>query len=149
MDEQINTLIEKDKIIDRLNNLFIKTDNRDWPGVKNCFNEKVHFDMTSMGAEKAEILKPEQITQGWEEGLKSLEAIHHQIGNYLVEFDDDGATAFCYGIASHYKKTASGNNSRTFVGNYNFHLVKREMDWKIDSFKFNLKYIDGNINLED
>jgi hypothetical protein len=28
------------------------------------------------------------------------------------------------------------------------HLVRSQKDWKIDRFKFNLKFIDGNPNLE-
>jgi len=39
-------------------------------------------------------------------------------------------------------------NIRTLTGDYNFHFVKTEMGWKIDKFKFNLKYIDGNKDLE-
>jgi hypothetical protein len=56
--------------------------------------------------------------------------------------------AFCYGTASHFKKTTSGNYTRSFVGSYNFHFAKTGAGWKIDSFKFNLKYVDGNLNLE-
>lgn len=39
-------------------------------------------------------------------------------------------------------------NTRTFVGSYNFHLTKAGGSWRIDRFKFNLKFIDGNLNLE-
>ena len=147
MEESLRFLFEKDKIINTINSLFIFTDNRDWKAVEDCFGEKVHFDMTSLGAEKVEILKPEQITQMWEEGLGSLDAIHHQAGNHKVEIRENKAIAFCYGIASHYKKTKSGKNTRTFVGSYNFGLQKNNNNWKIDSFKFNLKYVDGNLDL--
>jgi len=147
MTNSIDYLFEKDKIIETINTLFICTDNRDWKAVENCFAENVHFDMTSMGAEKVETLAPKQITKMWEEGLSSLEAIHHQAGNHKVEIKDNKAIAFCYGIASHYKKNDSDKNTRTFIGSYNFHLSKIDKDWKIDSFKFNLKYIDGNMNL--
>ena len=139
MSKSIEYLLEKDKIIEVLNSLFIYTDNSDWQSVENCFADKVHFDMTSMGAEKVEVLEPKQITQMWDEGLNSLEAIHHQAGNHKIEIRENRAIAFCYGIASHYKKTESGKNSRTFVGSYNFHLQKDKDIWKIDSFKFNLK----------
>ena len=39
-------------------------------------------------------------------------------------------------------------NTRTFVGSYDFHLIKNDERWQIDKFKFNLKYIDGNLKLE-
>ena len=147
MPNSIEYLIEKDQIIETINNLFICTDNRDWPSVENCFADKVHFDMTSMGAENVEVLEPKQITKMWQEGLASLDAVHHQASNYKVEIKENNAITFCYGIASHFKKTDSDDNTRTFFGSYNFHLSKFNNDWKIDSFRFNLKYIDGNINL--
>lgn len=149
MADLINNLIEKDKIVETITGLFVHTDNRDWKKVEDCFAEKVDFDMTSMGAEKVEVLEPKQITKMWNEGLSSLDAIHHQSGNYKVEINNNEAVAFCYGIASHFKKTISGKNTRTFVGSYNFHLSKKNNEWRIDSFKFNLKYVDGNINLEN
>ncbi len=141
-------LLEKDKIAEVINNLFIFTDNRDWKNVEKCFAEKVHFDMTSMGAENTAIQTPRQITDMWDDGLKNLEAVHHQTGNLKIDVSDEKAVAFCYGTASHFKKTTSGKNTRTFVGSYNFHLTKDNDDWRIDSFKFNLKYVDGNLNLE-
>lgn len=147
MTNSLEYLLEKDKIIETINTLFICTDNRDWEVVENCFADKIHFDMTSVGAEKVEVLEPKQITKMWEEGLGSLDAIHHQAGNYKVEIRDNKAITFCYGIASHFKKNNSEKNTRTFVGSYNFHLSKIDKDWKIDSFKFNMKYVDGNINL--
>jgi hypothetical protein len=145
----IDHLLEKDRIKEVINNLFIFTDNRDWESVEKCFAEKVHFDMTSMGAGSAVELEPRQITDMLDHGLKSIEAIHHQTGNFKIDVSGEKAVAFCYGIASHFRKTNSENNTRTFVGSYNFHLVKDIDDWKIDSLKFNPKYIDGNVNLEE
>jgi hypothetical protein len=85
----------------------------------------------------------------WGNCLKNLEAVHHQTGNLKIDVIDEKALAFCYGTASHFKKMKSGNNTRTFVGSYDFHLTRTNEEWRIDSFKFNLKYIDGNLNLEN
>jgi len=43
-----NYIIEKDKVIETITNLFIYTDNKDWNKVKDCLTEKVHFDMSSL-----------------------------------------------------------------------------------------------------
>jgi hypothetical protein len=91
---------------------------------------------------------PEDIVAAWETGLKPLKAIHHQAGNYLVEVNGTNAEAFCYGIASHYLPNKSNKNTRTFVGSYEFELQKDSGRWRIAKFKFNLKYIDGNPDLE-
>jgi hypothetical protein len=34
------------------------------------------------------------------------------------------------------------------VGSYDLHLVKDDGGWKIDEFKFNLKFMEGNRDLE-
>jgi 3-phenylpropionate/cinnamic acid dioxygenase small subunit len=147
MDEAINTLLEKDRIIDRINALFINTDNRDWRGVRGCFADQVLFDMTSMAGGEPATLTPQQITDAWEQGLKDLKALHHQAGNYQVKINNDEADASCYGIALHYLPNPSNNNTRVFVGSYDFHLVRVNSGWRIDRFKFNLKFIEGNLEL--
>jgi len=92
-------------------------------------------------------LSSQQIVDAWDQGLKPLQAFHHQAGNYMVTVKGLEAEAFCYGIASHYLPNPSNRNTRIFVGSYNFHLTKRGQGWLIDKFKYNLKYIDGNKDL--
>lgn len=70
------------------------------------------------------------------------------MGNYLASISDAEADAFCYGIASHYLPNDTGDNTRTFVGSYDFGLTRAGDQWKIGRFRFNLKYIDGNMDLD-
>jgi hypothetical protein len=65
-----------------------------------------------------------------------------------VDVQGEQASAFCYGIASHFRRNRSGRNTRIFVGSYDFHLLRIEDRWLIDSFRFNLKYVEGNAELE-
>jgi len=58
------------------------------------------------------------------------------------------ADRFCYGIAYHYLPNPTDRNTRVFVGSYDLHLVIGDGGWKSDKFKFNLKFIDGNKDLE-
>ena len=141
-------LLEKEKAKEVVNQLFINTDSRDWDKVSQLFAAEVLFDITSMVGGKPVILTPQQIVSSWEKGLKPLKAIHHQAGNYIVNVNQNEANVFCYGIASHYLPNKTNQNTRTFVGSYEFRLVKNAENWQIDKFKFNLKYIDGNPNLE-
>ncbi len=144
----MNTLIEKDRVIDIVNRLFINTDNRDWAAVKALFAPRVHFDMTSFAGGQPASLKPQEIVDGWDKGLKALKAIHHQAGNFSVNVEESEASVFCYGVAWHYLPNKTERNTRTFVGSYDLHLIKEDEEWKIDRFKFNLKFIDGNADLE-
>ena len=132
----------------KVNRLFIFTDRRDWPAVRDCFAPEVRFNMTVAAGGEDATLTPWEIAEGWEQGLINLEAVHHQAGNHVVTVRGGEADAFCYGIASHYRTTKSGHNTNVFVGSYDFHLVETEGGWKIDRFRFNLKYIDGNRNLD-
>jgi hypothetical protein len=93
-------------------------------------------------------MSPDDITAMWDAGLKALKVVHHQVGNLLVDINDGQADAFCYGIASHYPPDRTGNNTRTFVGNYGISLVQGGEQSRICKFRFNLKCIDGNQDLE-
>jgi hypothetical protein len=105
--------------------------------------------MTSLAGGAPATLTPEQITGAWETGLAPIESVHHQAGNFLIDVDGDTAKAFCYGIAMHHKKTASGRNTRLFVGSYDFVLGRGDGGaWTINSFRFNVKFVEGNLELE-
>lgn len=124
MANELEAIIDRTRIIETINRLFVGTDNRDWVLVKSCFMPRVLFDMSSMGAGESKHLTPEEIVNAWDIGLKPLKAIHHQTGNYLVDINGTKAEAFCYGIASHYLPNESNKNTRTFVGSYEFTLLK-------------------------
>jgi hypothetical protein len=143
-----HNFLEMEKVKEVVTRLFISTDNRDWKTVSQLFASEVLFDMTSVAGGEPVRLTPQEIVTAWDKGLKPLKAIHHQVGNYIVDADQNEANVFCYGLASHYLPNKTNQNTRTFVGSYNFHLIKNGETWQIDKFKFNLKYIDGNLDLE-
>jgi hypothetical protein len=142
------TLAAKDAITACIHDLFIGTDRRDWAKVRSCFADKVHFDMTSLAGGQPVELAPDQITGMWDAGLKPLERIHHQAGNLQISVRGEKADAFCYGIALHYRTTKSGDNVRRFVGSYEFRLQLVARGWVISSFRFIVKFVDGNRNLD-
>jgi len=148
MNSEMQGLLHKEQVIQKVTELFVFTDQRNWEKVEHCFAPEVLFDMTSMAGGDPVQLTPQDISAAWDEGLKALQAIHHQVGNFLVTLNGDEAEVFCYGIASHYLENSSGQNTRVFVGSYDFHLIRLQQEWKIDRFRFNLKYIDGNKDLE-
>jgi hypothetical protein len=143
-------LVAERRVLDCIVRLFVATDNRDWPGVRDCLTDTVYFDMTSVAGGQPANVGAEQIIAGWTTGLAPIEHVHHQAGNFRVTIRGTEADAFCYGIALHYRRTTSGRNTRTFVGSYDFKLVNDSDDgWRISAFKFTLKFLDGNANLEN
>jgi hypothetical protein len=147
-DEAVRDLLERERVGRVVNTLFTATDARDWQRVRSCFAPLVAFDMTSLAGGEAQRLSPEQIASGWETGLAPIESVHHQTGNLSVSCTSTEAEASCYAVAYHYRRTRSGRNTRVFVGSYDLHLRLQDGAWKIDSFRFNLKFVDGNARLE-
>jgi hypothetical protein len=145
----LDLLIAKDQVADCIYRLFTATDQRDWPTVERCFAPSVHFDMTSLAGGSPVTLTPREITDGWDQGLRPLQAVHHQAGNLQIQVDGSRATALCYGITYHYRPTRSGQNTRTFVGSYDFALERFSDDWRIILFRFTLKFIEGNRDLDN
>jgi hypothetical protein len=144
----VSRVLAEDRVIARANDLFLCTDRRDWQCVKDVFAPEVLFDMTSLAGGQPATLTGEQIASAWEKGLKDLAAVHHQTGNYQVGVRGNEADVFCYGIAYHYLPNPTERDTRVFVGSYDLHLVRSSADWQIDRLKFNLKFIDGNKDLE-
>ena len=138
-----------EQITDIVNRLFVYTDEQEWGNLKSeVFDREIHFDMVSMGSERAEIKTAAEICEMWNEGFKELDAVHHQAGNYIISIDGKESTVKAYAIASHYKKEATQGNIREFVGSYDLKLIETENGWRINFFKYNLKYADGNVEFK-
>jgi hypothetical protein len=142
------TLVDHQQVVDAITDLFIATDEKDWPAVVDCFTPTVRFDMSSAGGGAEADVPAMEIAAGWERGLAGLRAVHHQIGNFRVRLRGDDADASCYGIASHWRPNPTGRNTRTFVGTYDVGLRRDGVRWRINRFRFNLKYVEGNLELE-
>jgi hypothetical protein len=140
-------LLDRQAVHDLTIDLFCAVDERDWPAARACFAPSVHFDMTSAGEPGAVQFTPEEITGAWETGLRRIEQVHHQAGNFRIAVDGDEADATCHGIALHHVAGAPGGSTRTFVGTYRFHLLRDGERWCVDRFRFGLRFIDGNLEL--
>ena len=137
----------RDEIVEIINKLFVYTDEQAWNKLQTeVFVETVMFDMSSLGGEKMETTS-ENICTIWKKGFEGIDGINHLAGNYIIEISNNSATAFAYATATHYKASATKGNTREFTGTYNIGLIKNEAGWRIDRFKYNLKYATGNTDL--
>lgn len=146
--DDLGTLSDKQQIVEVITDLFLATDRKDWPAVIDCFTPQVVFDMSSLGGPPATATAAKDIAAGWEQGLAPITAVHHQAGNFRVTPRGDEADAFCYGIAIHYRANPTGRDTRTFVGSYEFGLRRDGGRWRINRFRFVVKFVDGNLELE-
>ena len=142
-------LVVRQNVEDAVVRMFVATDERDWPTLESCFTDPFVLDMTSMVGGSPAAMTPRQVATAWAEGFKTLDHVHHQVGNFRMTVDGETAKVRCYGIAYHYRaKISAPEKSRVFVGTYDIDLVARSDRWRIGLLKFNLKFIDGNLELE-
>lgn len=127
--------------------VFVYTDEKKWDELQNVFTEIVILDYSSFKGNAASELTPKQIADAWSGFLPLFNSTHHQVSNFLIDENENNATAFCYGTATHYFPNESGNNVWTVVGTYDFDLEKIDSEWKVKTMKFNFKYQDGNTDL--
>ena len=136
----MSTFSTRDEIIEIANRLFIYTDAQEWEKLSTeVFTELVTFDMSSVTGAPAKQMLASEICAMWKEGFKGIDAIHHQAGNYLVTVKDERADVFCYATATHYIKENS--HLKVFVGSYKLDLIRRKSGWRINGFRYNVKYM--------
>ena len=144
----IQQLLDERDVRETVTRVFVGTDRRDWRMVEACFSDVATLDMTSLTGGEPVRLTPSQIAGGWATGLAPIDHVHHQLGNFLIEITGDAARASCYGIALHHRKVADPRSVRRFVGGYDVRLSRRDGAWKIDRFRFDVAFVDGNLELE-
>ena len=150
MEKRLRNLVARDQIIGRINLLFESVDNQNWENVKDVLASEVDFDMGSGGQKKT----ADEVIAIWKEATAGLQGIHHQAGNYGVYVEGKTAIAKLYGTATHYKKLKSGKNTRTFYGTYEMKIIMPDdtkddwTGWKISSFVYKNKFMDGNLELK-
>lgn len=144
----MTTFTLREQIVETVHKLFIYTDSRQWNQLQDeVFTESVHFDMSSLGNEASQMTS-KSICEQWEKGFAGLTAVNHLAGNILVTLKDEQADVFAYATATHYKSSATLGKTREFVGTYDLHFINTPQGWRIDRFKYNLKYMNGNLELK-
>ena len=136
------------QVTEVVHKLFIYVDERDWSKIKSeVFTKDVFLDMSSLGG-PAEEMSADQICEMWAEGFEGIDSVNHLSGNILVKVvDNNHAEVFAYATATHYKAEAKNGKTREFVGTYNIRLDHHFDGWRINSLTYNLKYMNGNLDL--
>jgi hypothetical protein len=144
-----STLADKLELQELANKLFMYTDGKQWDLLmEEVFATDVWFDMKSAGGGEPSSVKASAICEMWDKGFEPLDAVHHQAGHYLIKAEDSNAEIFAYAVALHYRKAAVNGKSRSFVGSYDLKAVRTDKGWRLNQFRYNLKFIDGNAMLE-
>jgi SnoaL-like domain len=65
MEKELQKLIDRNEIIDKVNGIVINADRRNWQGIIDCFADEVVLDYTSLWGGKPTKLKPAEIIDSW------------------------------------------------------------------------------------
>ncbi|MEU4595594.1 nuclear transport factor 2 family protein [Nocardia sp. NPDC023988] len=141
-----NTLADTLAITETITRMFVYCDQKRWDGlVTEVFTDEVDFDGGFGGG--VSIRSAEDIAADWKAGLDSLDAVHHQSGNHLIDIHGDEATAHADSIAVHVNNSATNGKTRTFIGSYALAARRTAAGWRISKFHYLLKVIEGNADL--
>ena len=144
----MNMFSIREQIVETVHKLFVYTDYQEWNKLREeIFTEEVLFDMSSLGMEIKKTTAKD-ICEIWRNGFIGIDAVNHLAGNILVTMKEHGAEVFAYATATHFKNDAINGKTREFVGSYNLHLTDTKQGWRIDQFRYTVKYMNGNIELK-
>jgi ketosteroid isomerase-like protein len=132
-----------ESIASTITRLFAGVDKRDWRQVENTMDDKVLLDYTSMAGGTPTWLTPCQITDAWAAFLPGFDRTHHQLSDFEINETKDLSTAHYEGKAEHF----IGKDIWVVEGTYDATLRKKEGNWVVSQFKFNLKTQSGNTAL--
>ncbi|MEW6262142.1 MAG: alpha/beta fold hydrolase [Thermodesulfobacteriota bacterium] len=135
---------DREAIINRVNSIGVAADMNDWPGVRDCFAEKVELDYTSMAGGEPASLEPDRIVENWRKILAGFELTWHVITNHEVRVKENEGWCFSYVEALHVIPGALNGETWTVNGHYYHHLIRTPGGWKVDRMKFLKTRLDGN-----
>ncbi len=146
--DSLDYLIDHRQIVHLINTLFLSLDEKEWDKVKDCFAPNVVFDISAMDSQQKSMLTPGDIVKQWKNDMKVIDAMHHQTGNYTVSLNGSTAEVVCTGSSTQYRANAKGSNTLTYYGSYHLHMIRGLEEWRIDKFRFHLKFYEGNPDLK-
>lgn len=143
------TAAHKIELTELANKLFMYCDAKQWHKMlEEVFTETIWFDGSSVGAGEPKTISADEVCKMWDTGFAGLDGVHHQAGHYIISIHNDKADIYGYAVASHYKREVTKGNTRTFTGTYELKAQLGSNGWRLTQFKYNLKFMDGNIAFE-
>lgn len=147
MERELQRLIDRNEIIEKVNGIATNADMRNWQGVIDCFADEVLLDYTSLVGGNPAKLKPAEIVNAWKGLLPGFKMTQHTVTNHEVMIKGNEADCFSYVTAIHYLPNKSGKDTWTVRGYYDHHFIKTNTGWKVDKMKFKVTLIEGNNEL--
>ena len=146
MKDSLTLAIDKQNIIELINQFGMSIDLRDWSSFCGLFTDSVEFDYSSIG-EVTSVLQPGEITNTARQDLGGFQATQHAISNHIVKLADNDATCFAHVRAQHFLPNEQFDPMLEIGGYYHAKLISQNSSWKIKSWKFTILWSIGSLEL--
>lgn len=126
--------------------LFLATDEKNWPAVRALFLDgPIVIDMSSLVGDGPVTMTADDLVAGFRAGLHAGKTSHHMTTNYRVTILGDSAELFAHGYAWN-RVAALGPGAELWEtwGNYRLTFRREGEGWRIASFRYDSKMTRGN-----
>ena len=145
---QLQTLLDRNAIIDVLSAYATGLDARDWVLWRSVFVDEVLFDLSSWTGQPARLLNADRVVAAQAREFAELSVTQHFMTNHRVTVVADNARLLAHMRAEHWipLDAASGNRTTeryTMFGYYDDRLVRTAGGWKIAHMQLNVTHTEG------
>ena len=145
---QLQTLLDRNAIIDVLSAYATGLDARDWVLWRSVFVDEVLFDLSSWTGQPARLLNADRVVAAQAREFAELSVTQHFMTNHRVTVAGDNARLLAHMRAEHWipLDAASGNRTTeryTMFGYYDDRLVRTAGGWKIAHMQLNVTHTEG------
>jgi SnoaL-like domain len=126
--------------------LFITTDQKDWPATRALFVDGlIDVDMSSLAGGGPVRITANDLLAGFRTGLHAGKASHHLATNYRVQVAGDRAELWGHGYSwNRVTAFAPGTDLWETWGNYRLTYRRTPAGWRLDGFHYHSKLTRGN-----
>ncbi len=143
----IQSLIDRDAIVDVVNRYATSIDRRQWDAFGSCFTDPFLYKFMYTGDWMK--FTRDDIVSICSRVFAQYDATQHIATNHQIRLSGDEATCTSTLNATHYIAGAKGGPSQRQIGYYDYHLIRTADGWQIDRIELKTSWEDGNQDIFD
>lgn len=147
-DDDVQRIIDRDAIIDTINNYAFGVDLRDWELYRSIFTDEFEADLSSLSGSEPQLVTADDWVAQVRSGLSGYRGTQHIMSNHRVSIAGDEAKTKVYFQATHYLPNDQGDSHWSIGGYYDHTLVRTPQGWKIRKLKLTVIWSEGNRGLQ-
>ena len=130
----------QEMIINRVNQMALAADLRDWALCRSCFAHEVFVDYTSLAGGEPATIPSDALIESWQGLLPGFTATQHLIGSHVVHVHGDVAECQAHFQATH----IIDDEQWVLGGHYHFRLQRNGQAWQITAITMSALWSVGD-----